>query len=47
MFVAGLVLSFVGLLVVAGVRPQDTRAYLDSTAGGGLKGADGLVHTAR
>jgi len=44
-FAAALVLAFVGLLVVAGLKPQDTRAYIDSTAGGGLKGADGLVHT--
>jgi hypothetical protein len=44
-FVAGLVLAFVGLLVVAAVKPHATRAYLDATAGGGLKGADGLAHT--
>jgi len=45
-FAAGLVLTFVGLIVVAAVKPQATRAYLDATAGGGLKGADGLAHTA-
>jgi len=45
-FVAGLVLAFVGLLVVAGLKPTATRAYLDATAGGGLKGADALAHTA-
>jgi hypothetical protein len=45
-FVAGLVLAFVGLLVVAALKPQATRDYLDATAGGGLKGADGLAHTA-
>ena len=42
----GIVLSFVGLLVVAAARPEATRGYLDATAGRGYRGADGLVHTA-
>jgi hypothetical protein len=46
MFVVGLGLSFAGLLVLAGLHPNSTRAYLDRTAGGGGSGIDLLVHHA-
>ncbi len=46
MFAAALGLSFVGLLVLAGLKPDATRAYLDRTAGGGASGVDLLVHHA-
>lgn len=46
MFVAALGLSFVGLLVLAGVHPSSTRAYIDRTVGGGASGIDLAVHHA-
>jgi hypothetical protein len=46
MFLAGLVLSFAGLLVLAGLHPNATRAYLDGTAGSGASGIDEMVHHA-
>ncbi|MFL5798902.1 MAG: hypothetical protein ACJ77A_13335 [Actinomycetota bacterium] len=44
MFAWALGLSFVGLLVLAGLNPDATRAYVDRTAGGGASGVDLLVH---
>lgn len=40
----GLGLSMVGILVLAGVRPDATRDYLDRTAGGGARGVALLLH---
>jgi hypothetical protein len=44
MFVVALGLSFLGLLVLAGLKPDATRAYLDRTTGRGASGFDLLVH---
>jgi hypothetical protein len=46
MFVAALGLAFLGLLVLAGLHPDATRAYIDRTAGGGAPGIDLLAHHA-
>src|SRR5262249_2311182 len=43
MFVAALALSFLGLLVMAGLKPDATRAYLDRTTGRGASGVDLLA----
>ncbi len=44
MFLAALALSFLGLLVLAGLKPDATRAYLDRTTGRGASGFDLLAH---
>ena len=44
MFVYGLALAFAGLLVVAALKPEATRAYVRTTAADGLVGADALAH---
>jgi hypothetical protein len=44
MFVVALALSFVALLVMAGLKPDATRAYIDRTTGRGASGFDLLAH---
>ena len=44
MFAYGLALAFVGVLVLAGLKPEATRAYVRATAGAGLVGADAMAH---
>jgi hypothetical protein len=44
MFLAALALSFLALLVLAGLKPDATRAYLDRTTGRGASGFDLLAH---
>ena len=44
MFVTALGLSFLALLVLAGLRPDATRAYIDRTALHGASGVDLLAH---
>jgi len=46
MFLASLGLSLIGLLVLGGLNPSATRAYLDRTIGGGEVGVDLLAHHA-